>query len=102
MALRDLVMGGGACAVPGTSSSANPLGGLAESIFGSASKTQVYFLLPLLHMFPSGYVMHEVVVFNLDIICHAHRIILLRVLKKKQVQDRCIIDVLLRYNARLF
>lgn len=40
MALRDLVMGGGGCAVPGTSSSANPLGGLAESLFGSASKTQ--------------------------------------------------------------
>lgn len=40
MALRDLVLGGGGCAVPGTSSSANPLGGLAESLFGSASKTQ--------------------------------------------------------------
>lgn len=40
MVLRDLVMGGGGCAVPGTSSSANPLGGLAESLFGSASKTQ--------------------------------------------------------------
>ncbi|KAI5077377.1 hypothetical protein GOP47_0007201 [Adiantum capillus-veneris] len=40
MALRDLVMGGGGCAVPGTSSSANPLGGLAETLFGSASKTQ--------------------------------------------------------------
>lgn len=33
-------MGGGGCAVPGTSSSANPLGGLAETLFGSASKTQ--------------------------------------------------------------
>lgn len=42
MVLRDLVMGGGGCAVPGTSSSANPLGGLAESLFGSASKTQVF------------------------------------------------------------
>eukprot|EP00250_Pteridium_aquilinum_P005263 c15385_g1_i1 orf=213-2492(+) len=40
MVLRDLVMGGGGCAVPGTSSSANPLGGLAETLFGSASKTQ--------------------------------------------------------------
>lgn len=40
MAFRDLVMGGGGCAVPGTSAASNPLGGLADSIFGSASKTQ--------------------------------------------------------------
>jgi len=42
MALRDLVMGGSGCAVPGNdgSSSSNPLGGFADSILGSASKTQ--------------------------------------------------------------
>jgi peroxin-5 len=42
MALRDLVMGGSGCAVPGSdgSSSSNPLGGLADSILGSASKSQ--------------------------------------------------------------
>ncbi|KAL2607658.1 hypothetical protein R1flu_026231 [Riccia fluitans] len=43
MAMRDLVMGGAACAVPGSdgaSSSANPLGGLADSLLGGASKTQ--------------------------------------------------------------
>lgn len=40
-ALRDLVTGGAACAVPGApSSSSNPLGVLADSIFGSSSKTQ--------------------------------------------------------------
>jgi peroxin-5 len=44
MAMRDLVMGGGACAVPdpsGASSSANPLGGFADSLMGTAKKTQV-------------------------------------------------------------
>jgi hypothetical protein len=48
MALRDLVMGGSGCAVPGNdgSSSSNPLGGFADSILGSASKTQAR-LLPL-------------------------------------------------------
>ncbi|CAN6450566.1 unnamed protein product [Victoria cruziana] len=41
MALRDLVAGGAACAVPGSSStSSNPLGALANSILGSSSKTQ--------------------------------------------------------------
>ncbi|BBN18341.1 peroxin-5 [Marchantia polymorpha subsp. ruderalis] len=43
MAMRDLVMGGGACVVPGgdgASSSSNPLGGLADSLLGGASKTQ--------------------------------------------------------------
>ncbi|CAM6083412.1 unnamed protein product [Calypogeia fissa] len=43
MAMRDLVMGGGACGVPdpsGASSSANPLGGFADSLLGTASKTQ--------------------------------------------------------------
>ncbi|KAH7429143.1 hypothetical protein KP509_09G032700 [Ceratopteris richardii] len=48
MALRDLVMGGGACAVPGTSSSANPIGRLAESLFGSASKQERLQELPAL------------------------------------------------------
>lgn len=43
MALRDLVMGGRGCSVPGTSmrpGSANPLSALTDSILNSASKTQ--------------------------------------------------------------
>ncbi|EPS66664.1 peroxisomal targeting signal 1 receptor [Genlisea aurea] len=39
MAMRELVTGGAACAVPETSSS-NPLGALANSLIGSSSKTQ--------------------------------------------------------------
>ncbi|XP_077223215.1 peroxisome biogenesis protein 5-like [Tasmannia lanceolata] len=43
MAMRDLVTGGAACAVPGapsSSSSSNPLGLLANTFLGSSSKTQ--------------------------------------------------------------
>lgn len=40
MVFRDLVMGGAGCTVPGTRAYSNPLGGLADSIFGCASKTQ--------------------------------------------------------------
>ncbi|KAL6999002.1 Peroxisomal membrane signal receptor PTS1 [Sarracenia purpurea var. burkii] len=40
MAMRDLVTGGAACAVPGSSSSPNPLGALANALIGSSSKTQ--------------------------------------------------------------
>ncbi|KAI3466355.1 hypothetical protein Pfo_023018 [Paulownia fortunei] len=40
MAMRELVSGGAACAVAGSSSSANPLGGLANALIGSSSKTQ--------------------------------------------------------------
>ncbi|KAL9666686.1 hypothetical protein QQ045_001022 [Rhodiola kirilowii] len=42
MAMRDLVTGGAACAVPGatSSSSSNPLGALANALVGSSSKTQ--------------------------------------------------------------
>ncbi|KAK2639947.1 hypothetical protein Ddye_027742 [Dipteronia dyeriana] len=40
MAMRELVTGGAACAVPGSSSSSNPLGALANAIIGSSSKTQ--------------------------------------------------------------
>nr|VDD32287.1 unnamed protein product [Brassica oleracea] len=41
MAMRDLVNGGAACAVPGSSSSsANPLGALTNALLGSSSKTQ--------------------------------------------------------------
>lgn len=40
MAMRDLVNGGAACAVPGSSSSSNPLGALANVLIGSSSKTQ--------------------------------------------------------------
>nr|GMC72326.1 peroxisome biogenesis protein 5 [Ipomoea batatas]GME02833.1 peroxisome biogenesis protein 5 [Ipomoea batatas] len=39
MAMRDLVTGGAACAVPGSSSS-NPFGALANTLIGSSSKTQ--------------------------------------------------------------
>eukprot|EP00897_Mesotaenium_endlicherianum_P001423 jgi/Mesen1/1308/ME000013S00808 len=40
MAFRDLVMGAGGCSVPNGQSSANPLGGLADSLLGSQSKIQ--------------------------------------------------------------
>ncbi|CAH2069768.1 unnamed protein product [Thlaspi arvense] len=40
MAMRDLVNGGAACAVPGSSSSSNPLGALTNAILGSSSKAQ--------------------------------------------------------------
>lgn len=40
MAMRDLVTGGAACAVPGSSSSSNPFGALANALIGSSSKTQ--------------------------------------------------------------
>ncbi|KAL1814130.1 hypothetical protein ACET3Z_024195 [Daucus carota] len=40
MAMRELVSGGAACAVPGSSSSSNPLGALANAFIGSSSKTQ--------------------------------------------------------------
>ncbi|CAK9148937.1 unnamed protein product [Ilex paraguariensis] len=40
MAMRDLVTGGAACAVPGSSSSSNPLGALSNALVGSSSKTQ--------------------------------------------------------------
>ncbi|XP_068637193.1 peroxisome biogenesis protein 5-like [Aristolochia californica] len=43
MAMRDLVTGGAACAVPGASSSSNPFGAFANSVIGSASKTQGIF-----------------------------------------------------------
>ncbi|KAK8946178.1 Peroxisome biogenesis protein 5 [Platanthera guangdongensis] len=40
MAMRDLVTGGAACAVPGSSSSSNPFGALANAILGSTMKAQ--------------------------------------------------------------
>ncbi|KAL5729687.1 Peroxisomal membrane signal receptor PTS1 [Ranunculus cassubicifolius] len=41
MAMRELVTGGAACAVPGSSSSSsNPIGALANTLLGSSSKTQ--------------------------------------------------------------
>ncbi|GLT83786.1 hypothetical protein SLE2022_020570 [Rubroshorea leprosula] len=40
MAMRELVTGGAACAVPGSSSSSNPLGALANALVGSSSKNQ--------------------------------------------------------------
>jgi len=41
MAMRELVTGGAACAVPGSSSSSNPFGALANALIGSSSKTRV-------------------------------------------------------------
>ncbi|XP_038972790.1 peroxisome biogenesis protein 5-like [Phoenix dactylifera] len=46
MAMRDLVTGGAACAVPGTSSPSNPFGALANAILGSSSKAQELKGLP--------------------------------------------------------
>ncbi|XP_042497602.1 peroxisome biogenesis protein 5-like [Macadamia integrifolia] len=40
MAMRELVTGGGACVVPGSSSSSNPLGAFANTLLGSSSKNQ--------------------------------------------------------------
>ncbi|KAI5674604.1 hypothetical protein M9H77_14968 [Catharanthus roseus] len=40
MAMRELVTGGAACAVPGSSSSSNPIGALANALIGSSSKPQ--------------------------------------------------------------
>ncbi|KAI3456727.1 hypothetical protein Pfo_013390 [Paulownia fortunei] len=40
MAMRELVSGGAACAVPGSTSSSNPLGALANALVGSSSKTK--------------------------------------------------------------
>lgn len=42
MAMRDLITGGAACAVPGSSSSSNPMGALANKLLGSSSKAQVW------------------------------------------------------------
>ncbi|KAJ8433342.1 hypothetical protein Cgig2_021349 [Carnegiea gigantea] len=42
MAMPDLVAGGAACAVPGSSSASNPLGALANVLIGSSSKTQIH------------------------------------------------------------
>ncbi|GAB4849846.1 Peroxisomal membrane signal receptor PTS1 [Ancistrocladus abbreviatus] len=40
MAMRELVTGGAACSLPGSSSSANPLSALADTLIGSSPKTQ--------------------------------------------------------------
>ncbi|XP_057831950.1 peroxisome biogenesis protein 5 [Cryptomeria japonica] len=49
MAMRDLITGGAACAVPGApSSSSNPLGALADSILGTSSKQERLKELPAL------------------------------------------------------
>ena len=51
MDMRDLVTGGIACAVPGSSSSSsNPLAALANTLIGSSSKIQV-FSLSLFNLF---------------------------------------------------
>ncbi|KAL6533259.1 Peroxisomal membrane signal receptor PTS1 [Orobanche minor] len=40
MAMRELVSGGAACAVPGSTSPSNPLGALANALIRSSSKTE--------------------------------------------------------------
>lgn len=58
MAMRDLVTGGAACAVPGSSSSSNPFGALASKIFGSSGKAEELRGLPGANVTlpaPSGY-----------------------------------------------
>ncbi|KAL6557273.1 hypothetical protein OROMI_017623 [Orobanche minor] len=40
MAMWELVSGGAACAVPGSTSPSNPLDALANALIGSSSKTQ--------------------------------------------------------------
>ncbi|KAK1293647.1 Peroxisome biogenesis protein 5 [Acorus calamus] len=46
MAMRDLVTGGAACAVPGSSTPSNPFGALANAIIGSSGKAQELKELP--------------------------------------------------------
>lgn len=43
MAMRELVSAKAASGEPGSSSSSNPLGALANALIGSSSKTQVPF-----------------------------------------------------------
>lgn len=51
--MRELVTGGAACAVPGSSSSSsNPLGALANALIGSSSKTKVPLSLALFNISP--------------------------------------------------
>jgi len=53
MAMRELVTGAAACAVPGSSSSSsNPLGALANALIGSSSKPLVFtpFLFLSIHL----------------------------------------------------
>ena len=51
--MRELVTGGDACAVPGSSSSSssNPLGAFANALIGSSSKTKVSYSLLLIFFF---------------------------------------------------
>lgn len=44
--MRDLVTGGAACAVPGSSSSSNPIGALASAVLGTSYKAQELKGLP--------------------------------------------------------
>ncbi|KAL6200529.1 hypothetical protein ACLB2K_030310 [Fragaria x ananassa] len=48
MAMRELVTGGAACAVPGSSSSSNPFGNLANALLNSSAKGQDLKELPSL------------------------------------------------------
>lgn len=51
MAMRELVTGGAACAVPGSSSSSNPIGALANALIGSSSKVDVFSISLILSQF---------------------------------------------------
>lgn len=65
MAMRELVTGGAACAVPGSSSSSNPLGALANALIGSSSKTQVLFPLQFLFFFSFNYLISGLWIYEL-------------------------------------
>ncbi|KAL7600285.1 peroxisome biogenesis protein 5 [Lactuca sativa] len=54
MAMRELVTGGAACAVPGSSSSSNPLGALANALIGSSSQKERLQEIPTSTLNTSG------------------------------------------------
>ncbi|KAJ9567703.1 hypothetical protein OSB04_003669 [Centaurea solstitialis] len=54
MAMRELVTGGAACAVPGSSSSSNPLGALANALIGSSSQKERLQEIPTSALNTSG------------------------------------------------
>ncbi|KAL9998864.1 putative tetratricopeptide-like helical domain superfamily [Helianthus debilis subsp. tardiflorus] len=62
MAMRDLVTGGAACAVPGSSSSSNPLGALANALIGSSSQKERLQEIPTSSLNPSGNTLYPGVV----------------------------------------
>lgn len=76
MAMRELVTGGAACAVPGQSSSSNPFGALANALIGSSSKQQVRlpFLLSISLYFVRFDQQFGVVLLKFDFFCEQERL----------------------------